>query len=150
MNLRFFAMLTMILSASGCHSPSSDLPPKWLLSTEETHVNPALTAKREGFDNYAELYNRSWRRDIEALKTFFSRSAIVPFDGASAQSHGYLLYDLLCHLGDEVFSDALRVQSTNVRKNIIDHLDYGSSDQGIKNYKNKFPVTYSLALHDPL
>jgi hypothetical protein len=101
--------------------------------------------KRVGID-YARLLDRAIEEDSVGLVGLFRFTVSHGFVGAAAENHCGILLGLLQRWGDERFARVLRRQKRDIRKAVIDAIDYSFDYPGWK--PSQFPTTYSLAPHE--
>jgi hypothetical protein len=99
------------------------------------------SAKQRGLD-YPAAVARARRGDVAALTILFRHT--LHTDGSSADSHCFVLRQLLEMLGDQKFSSTLRQESASLRSKVTEALDF---DFGHPWHKH-FPLTYALGSHD--
>jgi hypothetical protein len=103
-----------------------------------------VAGKRVGID-YARSLNRAVAKDSGGLAELFRFTKTDGFMGAAAESHTSILLGLLQRWGDDRFARVLRRQKPDIRKAVVDAIDYAFPYPGWK--PSNFPITYSLAPH---
>ena len=102
-------------------------------------------ARQHGI-NYSKILARAADGDLDALRQFFSLSEHV--DGAAAESHNSIMWELFHVVGDEQFARFLDTQSAAARKEIKTHLTSEGTTWPITNGRNylklHFPKTFAL------
>jgi hypothetical protein len=101
---------------------------------------PRRQAKEAGVD-YVAAVNRAERGDRAGLTTLFRVTRHL--DGHGSETHCIILRKLLEMHGDKHFSDALRTESADTRKRVLESLDFDFAAP----WQKKFPLTYALGPH---
>jgi hypothetical protein len=101
---------------------------------------PRDRAKAAGVD-YVVAVKRAERGDAASLATLFHVTKHL--DGHGSQTHCIVLRQLLERFGDKRFADALRVESADTRKRVLESLDFDFAAP----WQKKFPQTYALGPH---
>jgi hypothetical protein len=128
------AALSLLMTVATCLSAES-------VSRIARWPDLVAQAKDCGVD-YPPVAARAERRDRQALSTIFRVTACT--DGSGATSHCSVLRVLLERLSDSTFSQALRSESSRVRTNVVQALDFDFGEP----WQKKFPRTYMLGTHD--
>ena len=95
--------------------------------------------------NYFKELQESENGDATKLADVFKVTAYM--DGAAAEFHAENLYSLLKRFGDQAFSTALATQSTTVRDQVVQSLNYFFSTgppevEKERNWRSAFPLTF--------
>jgi hypothetical protein len=109
------------------------------MATDE--YGPRDQAKDVGVD-YVAAVKGAERGDRAGVSTLFRVTKHL--DGHGSEMHCVILRRLLELRGDKRFSDALRTESADTRKRVLESLDFDFSEP----WKKKFPLTYSLGPHN--
>jgi hypothetical protein len=96
---------------------------------------PRDQAKAAGVD-YVAAVKRAERGDPAGLTTLFRVTKHL--DGHGSETHCIVLRQLLERSGDKRFSDALRVESADIRKRVLESLDFDFAAP----WQKKFTHTY--------
>jgi hypothetical protein len=100
-------------------------------------------ARSAGID-YRPTLIAAFRNDKAALVTLLQVTAAGTLDGAGAQTHADVLWNLLQCWGDERFADALRSQSATVRGRVLDQLRYATDES--KRARSSYPKTFQRSV----
>ena len=128
------ALLVLLALASSAFASDS------LRELAANEYGPGDQAKAAGVD-YVAAVERAERGDSGGLTTLFH--VTMHLDGHGSETHCIVLRQLLERLGDKRFSDALRVESTDIRKRVLESLDFDFAGP----WQKKFPQTYALGPH---
>lgn len=102
---------------------------------------PGDQAKAAGVD-YIAAVKRAERGEAAGLSTLFRVTKHL--DGHGSETHCIVLRRLLEKSGDKRFSDALRVESADTQKRVLESLDFDFAAP----WQKKLPLTYSLGPHN--
>ena len=100
----------------------------------------AVQAKAVDVDYRKELAG-ALNKDARALQKLLRVTAAMALDGAGAQYHSDVLWNLLQCWGDKAFSMILSRQSKKVRMAVIHQLDYATDE--IEKYEDTYPLTHA-------
>ena len=101
---------------------------------------PRDQAKDAGVD-YVAAVARAQRGERAGLKTLFRVTEHL--DGHGSETHCSILRQLLASFGDRRFADALRSESADTRKRVLESLDFDFA----RPWQKDFPRTYALGPH---
>jgi hypothetical protein len=102
---------------------------------------PRDQAKAAGVD-YVAAVKRAERGDHAGLSTLFRVTKHL--DGHGSETHCIILRKLLEMHGDKTFSDALRTESADITKRVLESLDFDFAAP----WQKKFPLTYAIGPHN--
>jgi hypothetical protein len=102
---------------------------------------PRDQAKAAGID-YVAAVKRAERGERPGLSILFR--VTKQLDGHGSEIHCVILRQLLELHGDKRFSDALRAEPADIRKRVLESLDFDFAAP----WQKKFPLTYSLGPHN--
>jgi len=127
-------LLVFVFAASALASDS-------LRELAADKYGPRSQAKEAGVD-YVTAVKRAERGDRVGLSTLFRVTKHL--DGHGSETHCIILRQLLELQGDKRFSDALRTESADTRKRVLESLDFDFAAP----WQKKFPLTYALGPHN--
>jgi hypothetical protein len=119
---------------------------QYYLSIKDERGNVFYQSRLDGI-NYKKLLRAAMNQDTESLEALFEYSSNKNLMGEGAEDHVAILRALLCYLGDDLYSTALRNVSRKSRKQVIGYLDEGF---GKEDYSKKYPKTYAVCAHHRL
>jgi hypothetical protein len=133
--IRIFAICALFLAAA------SSVPARDDLEAASKWPDLVDSATERGID-YPATVKRARRGDPTSLETLFRHTPHT--DGSGAQSHSFVLRQLLERLGDQKFSGPLQRQPALLRNRVTKALDFDFGGP----WQNRFPRTYALGSHD--
>jgi hypothetical protein len=126
-------MIFLLLTVAMAESPCKKIPEDYFL------YDTVPQAKDAGVDYVKEML-AAFRKDPKGLHIIFRVSSHL--DGAGAQTHAEVLFDLLKCWGDMLFSEELSKESKSIREKVIRGLDFATIETG--GYAKSFPLTYGM------
>jgi len=136
----------LFTSSVVCNSRDEDAREtlQYYLGIKEERGNVFYQSRLDGI-NYKKLLRAAMNKDTESLRSLFEYSSNKNLMGEGAEDHVAILKALLCYLGDDLYSRALRNASRKSRRQVIAYLDEGF---GKEDYSKNYPKTYAVWAHE--
>lgn len=142
MNFRFAIVWACLIACCGCFPQSRN--PTLVSNVSSFYLDDTGSqAKAVGVD-YRPALDKALNRDTQAIHTLFTLTSSGALKGQGADSHAAMLWTLMNQWGDKRFSDALRQETADTRKQVILFLDYAAASD----YSRDFPLTHGLGPHE--